>query len=394
MLRCESSSSTLPDAYRAGFEVGQALRPVEPELALLFASVDYEDEIELLFEGLYDGLGSRNVRLFGGTGDGVCESNGLSQHGVAALALNTGGAMTWHIASASGLGQDSALAAETCARRAVELAGSEPRFAMVLADAFKADGVAVVQGVSRVLQSPFFGGLVGDNRKFRRGIVFCDGAALDDSVAMLVGVGAIACTLHGASGCKPTGPEGHVDRSAGNRVLQINGRPAQVFLREQLGKSIGEVDLGVVPLAVSDGPRFFLRTPFRIEADTGGIAMAASIAENSAIRVCQTASPADIMQGVDEALEGALRSRKAPEAAIVISCAARKWILEDRCSEEVARVFDRLGLRIPLVGIPSFGEIGPLRQEDGSYSPTYFHNVTFVVCFLGELDEPTAAHAR
>lgn len=394
MLRCGSSSSTLPDAYRAGIEVGEALRHVEPEIALLFASVDYENETELLFEGLYDGLGTRAVRLFGGTGDGVCESNGVSQHGVAALALNTGGAMRWHIATASGLGQDSALAAETCARRALELAGGEPRFAMVLADAFKADGVAVVEGISRVLQAPFFGGLVGDNRKFRRGIVFCDGMALDDSVALLVGVGNMSCTLHGASGCKPTGPAGLVDRSAGNTVLQINGRPAQVFVREQLGKAIGEVDLGMVPLAVSDGPRFFLRTPVRIEADTGGIATAASIAEGSTLRVCQAASPADIMQGVDEALDGALRGRRPPEAAVVISCAARKWILDDRCSEEVHRVFERLGRRIPLAGIPSFGEFGPIRQEDGSYSPAYFHNVTFVVCFLGELDEPTAAIAR
>lgn len=68
---------------------------------------------------------------------------------------------------------------------------------------------------------------------------------------------------------------------------------------------------------------------------------------------------------------------------MVISCAGRKWLLEDRANEEVEQVLATLGQRIPLVGFPSFGEISPFRKPDGTYSDTFFHNVTFVICAIG-----------
>jgi hypothetical protein len=46
-------------------------------------------------------------------------------------------------------------------------------------------------------------------------------------------------------------------------------------------------------------------------------------------------------------------------------------------------VLAAIGRRIPLIGLPSFGEIGPFRNEAGEYTPTFFHNVTFVVCLFG-----------
>lgn len=43
-------------------------------------------------------------------------------------------------------------------------------------------------------------------------------------------------------------------------------------------------------------------------------------------------------------------------SAVVISCAGRKWLLEDRNEEEVRQVLSTLGRKIPLVGFPSFGD--------------------------------------
>ena len=90
----------------------------------------------------------------------------------------------------------------------------------------------------------------------------------------------------------------------------------------------------------------------------------------------------EIIDGVDTALSEASQSELKPAAAILISCAGRRWLLTEAGSEEVARVRERLG-DIPLIGLPSFGEIAPFRRSDGSYSPLLFHNVTFVACLLG-----------
>ncbi len=389
MLRCGSVSSVLPDAYRAGCEVGEALADLRPELVLLFSSVDYGEDFGQLFEGLYDGLGTRDVRIFGGTGDGVCERDGVFEQGVAALALSTEGAVRWTIDLVQGVGADSFASANDCARRSLAAAGEAPCFAMVMADGSKADGAAIVQGIAQVLEGPFFGCLAGDDRRFRRGVVFFDGRAYDDAVGLLLGVGSLGVSLHGASGYAPTGRPGTVERVVGKTVLQISGRPAQQFVREQLGKSIGEVDLGVVPLALTDGPRFFLRSPTRIDAESGGITTNASIPMGSEVLVCPAASQDEVLRGVDEVLDFALRGAGAPKAAVVMSCAGRRWILDDRAGDEVARIYQRLGERIPLAGVPSFGEIGPIRQADGGYSPTHFHNVTIVVCFLGDADVPS-----
>ena len=71
-----------------------------------------------------------------------------------------------------------------------------------------------------------------------------------------------------------------------------------------------------------------------------------------------------------------------PSAAIIISCAGRKWLLADRGDHELSAFFKHLGYTIPLIGFPSFGEISPFRYEDGTYTTVSFHNVTFVVCLL------------
>ena len=73
----------------------------------------------------------------------------------------------------------------------------------------------------------------------------------------------------------------------------------------------------------------------------------------------------------------------APSAALVFSCTARKWILGAKTTEETERLYEQLGARVPLAGVPVYGEYCPHRRADGSYSRTYFHNETYVVLLLG-----------
>lgn len=380
-----SVRSTIPDPYRAGAELGEGLSRLQPEVVLVFASVDYVAGYADLHAGLCDGIGGAPPLVFGGTGDGVMATAGMVEHGVAALGLHSGGRVRWATVATPGAARDARAAAGACAREArAAVGGAVPAFAFVLAG-MSADGTGIVAGVADELGGPFFGGLTGDDRRFARCHVFLGGQALEDAVAMLVGAGGPTCALNAASGWTPIGRPGRVEVAAGNVLARIGGMPAQAFLREQLGKAPGELDLGVVPLAAATGDddgQVMLRTPSHFAGDSGAITIYGSIPDGTEVRVCQAARQ-DVLAGVDAALAGLRDPGFTPTAAVVVSCAGRKWVLADQAPQEIERVFAALGRRLPLVGFPSFGEIGPFRGPDGRATRPCFHNVTFVVGLLG-----------
>jgi hypothetical protein len=156
-------------------------------------------------------------------------------------------------------------------------------------------------------------------------------------------------------------------------------------MKGQLGKPIGVSDLGTIPLATypSEGSdSFSLRSLSKLDPDAGTVHLFGSVVQGTSVRVC-TATIEDMIDGVSSALDGLHLQKAEGMAAVVISCAGRKWLMEDQGKAEVERVLATLGRKIPLVGFPSFGEIGPFRKPDGTYTDTFFHNVTVVICVIG-----------
>ncbi|MDD4130132.1 MAG: FIST N-terminal domain-containing protein [Desulfuromonadaceae bacterium] len=385
-MRCLSAKSFLTNPYRAGVEIGAALAVISPEVILLFASMSYDPDFSGFFEGLYSGLGSESVLLFGGTGDGVYETSGAENYGVSALGLSADGRVSWSVALERGVQADSFSAARSCACKAVASCPEGSVFRMVLADGIKADGNAIVNGIAAVISEPFFGGLTGDDRKFTSSRLFLNGVEYQDAVAILSGCGDIGFAMNAASGWTPIGNEGVVEESSGCDIRTISGQTAQDFMAGQLGKPLGESDLGVVPLAAyhaGSAEHFSLRTPSHIHADNGTVTTFGSVEQGALVRVC-SASRNDVMRGVVDSMAGLTPAALGytPSAAIIVSCAGRKWLLADRGDKELAAFFACLGYQVPLIGFPSFGEIAPFRREDGTYTSVCFHNVTFVVCLL------------
>ena len=384
-MRCKSTSSINTDGYRAGSEVGEALRDTAPEVVLVFASITYEGQFPDVFEGLRDGLEAPGALIFGGTSDGIYETDRVAHHGICALGLNSDGALRWSTHWERDVRADSFGAARRCAERVKEDLGGEVDFAFAFADGVKADGSQIVAGLSTVLATPFLGGLAGDDRKFLQSRIFLNGEVHEDAVGLLAARGPISFIVNSASGWCPVGEPGIVEEAHGSTVERISGMTPQTFLREQIGKVPGETDLGIVPLATyhgAGGGHYFLRTPSSFDAQTGAATMFGSLERGAAVRVC-TATRDDVLHAVEDAMRMTKREGFEPCAALVVSCAGRKWLLEEGIAAEVEKVLAAVGRRIPLVGLPSFGEIGPFRDATGAYTPTFFHNVTFVVCLFG-----------
>jgi hypothetical protein len=361
------------------------LREIAPEVILLFASISYEQNFSDLFDGIRDSLGSTKSLIFGGTGDGIYETSQVANYGVCALGIHSGGKLRWSAAFEKGVSTDSYSAARTCALKTLAQVDGQAGIAFVLADGVKADGSGIVAGLNSVLRIPYFGGLTGDDRKFTRSRVLFDGQALEDTVAILIASGEAIFSINAASGWSPIGTFGKIEACEGNSIQHISGVSAQTFMKEQLGKPLGEADLGLIPLATypSEGTdSFSLRTLSRLDPDSSTVHLFGSVVQGTSVRVC-TATIEDIIDGVSSALDGLHLQKAEGMAAVVISCAGRKWLLEDQGKAEVERVLATLGRKIPLVGFPSFGEIGPFRKPDGAYTDTFFHNETVVICVIG-----------
>ncbi len=381
----KSASTSLTDAYRAGSEIGEALKDSLPEVILLFASISFESDYADFFAGLYDGLETRDVIIFGGSGDGIFETSLTAHYGVCALGITSEGRTKWSTSVVIGVGADSYETSRRCATTALDQLGGKAEWAFVLADGVTADGTGVALGVREIFPFPFIGGMTGDDRKFTRSRIFHNGQEIEDGVAILLASDCMPFIANAASGFIPTGAPGIVDEMNGKVIQRISGQASLEFVKEQIGKPLAEADLGILGFATytdASRARFFLRSFFHFDMSTGDITTFGSIPKGSIVRV-SSANREQLLQAVSNCVQAIVRTGFTPAAAIIISCVGRKWILDNCGREEVQAIQNAIGKNIPLVGFPSFGEIGPFLRDDSTYTKSFFHNATLVICLLG-----------
>jgi hypothetical protein len=254
-----------------------------------------------------------------------------------------------------------------------------------MADGVSADGTGVASGVREILPFPFIGGMTGDDRKFTSSRIFINGHEFEECVAILLASGNIPFIAHATSGFIPLGALGIVEESQGKTIGKISGKTPLAFIKDQLGKPLSEADLGILALATYPDPlkeRFFLHTTFRFDMLTGSNTTFGSIPVGTTVRV-SSAERQQLLQAVSRGIETMMQTGFTPAAAIIISCAGRKWELNSSGEEEVQAIQDVIGQAVPLIGFPSFGEFGPFLEDNGSYTESYFHNATLVICLLG-----------
>lgn len=176
-----------------------------------------------------------------------------------------------------------------------------------------------------------------------------------------------------------------VDLCKGNLISRIGGQTAVEFINEEFGAGPagGDPVIALAAYGQSESDQFAMRTPYQVDNENGAITYFGSVAEGTPVRVC-FATRDDVINGVNETLEGIPELDFEPQAAIVITCAGRKWILGHQTSEEVSRLRPNLPEGLPLIGLPTYGEFAPYLKDDGTYSESVFHNVTYIVTLIGQ----------
>lgn len=372
------------DPYRAGVDIAMALADMRPEVIFLFSSIDYGMNNELP-EAIMAELNDCGPIVVGMTGDGIYTDNGVCDAGVSALAIRSDGKVHWHLARRKGVGSDPRRVAQECIDELFAACHGKPRF-LFLASDFRTDTSGIVQSLVRATGIPLIGGLAGDGYEFQQCRIYSGGEALEDSLVMLAADGNIACALRIGNSPLPVGNPAAISSADGTLVHSIDGISARDFMEREIGKPLDHVDKGILTMRTLH-PDYTgeqkVRSMLLADDDNGqSVRLFGGVSEGELIQLC-TYPPYRMEEDLNHIAESLKELPFAPAAALVISCAGRKAILQERIAMEPGKLQGQVDKPLALAGIPAFGEFAPVIRGNG-LSPTLFHNMTFIALLLGE----------
>src|SRR5262249_33778224 len=124
----------------------------------------------------------------------------------------------------------------------------------------------------------------------------------------------------------------------------------------------------------------YLRVMLRQDPETGALAVPGEVPVGSTVQIT-TASTDQIVEASGDTVRRASEAfppGATPAAALLLSCAVRRFLLGTRTAQEIATARTMLP-ELPVVGMYCGGEIAPV-DEGG---PSRFLNETFVCLLLG-----------
>jgi hypothetical protein len=373
--------SEAPDAGAAGDEAaGAALREADPRLLVVFCSDSYD--LEALLGAINERSGG--VPLIGCSTAGQIGPSGPGDASVVVTAIGGSG---FSVSTAVAQGASVRLreaGAEVAA--CIDALESRPhRVLMLLSDALGGDQQEVIRGAYGVAGAaiPLVGGCAGDDFKMQATYQFFGDRVLEDAV-VAAGLGSdspIGIGVH--HGWRRVGEPVMVTRSGGNRVYELDDRPAlDVYLERHDAPEEARTDpaafnafaitrpLGLSRRSAEEGVRMVAGADFEdrslsmiAEVPQGGLAWFMEGDQESVLGATDKACAAAL---------GALGDRS-PLGLLTFDCAARRGVLGDEgISREVERVTSQAG-GAPVAGFYSYGEIARTSGVSG------FHNQTIVI---------------
>ncbi len=330
---------------------------LKPTLGILFCSVDL---------GIADtarALGEFGFPFFACSSCGEIFTEGAQSRALensAVVALLELPADAFQVKLVDGAGLDSLELGATIGRWGKSVY-KNPAF-MVVVSGIKRDGEQVVHGLLGEFpdQVPLFGGLAGDDAKFKETFAFTNSHVTSD--------GAIVCVFDNdrvameglaTSGWVGLGAPKTVTSSEGNVVFSIDGEPALDIYKKYL--DIRDVDLPGIgmeyPLQVMrDDGTHVLRAVVGVDFERRALVFAGAVPQNARVRF--SSSPG--FETVDHARRDfetfAQAGGPPPDLLVFFSCIARHAALGPMVEDEI-RAAQRIW-NAPGLGFFTYGEIG------------------------------------
>jgi hypothetical protein len=358
-----------------------------PMAGLLFCGTEYDHKKVL--EGIHERF--PELQLIGCTTDGEMSSCGGFTEDAITLTL----LCSDNIQISAGYGENAGAEPKAAAAAAIKMArkglAGDPRLAIVLPDGLTSSAFQILEGFGEVLgdEVPVVGGMSADRVASAKDsystFQFMGNKVLTDSVPVLLFSGPLIYSLGVESGWTPIGKKMTVTRSEGNVLHSLDDRPAFELYVHYLGDVMKEsmAGIGSYPLAVYESglDSYYLRVAKAADPDTGVITFLGEIPEGAKVQITQAVRD-NVIDGVTQSVENALRNYHGsqPGVAMMFSCTGRKIALGTKVREEISRARAGLTVGLPMTGVYTFGEIGPV----SGHTRARYHNTTFVTLLLGE----------
>lgn len=348
-----------------------------PQAGILLAAIDFDYELILnQIQSAFPG-----IQLIGCTTDGELSSVYGFQEDSITLILFWSDTVTIR----AGLGHSLSNTPKAAVDQAIDSLNLDDlqdiKLCIILPDGLQDGTEAALKHLQAKLPTatPIVGGLAGDQYKFEQTYQFYQADIVNNGIPILVFSGELKVSHGVASGWQPLSRPALITKADKEIVYEIDHQPAVQFFQEYTGTRpvFGEYPLAVFEAGNTD---FYLRACDRWDPTDHSVHFMGEVPEQATVQITH-ATHDQIIAASKTAIEQAvtLYPGKQPAAALIISCAARHWLLGNRAQEEYKLSQQFLDPAIPAIGFYSYGEIAPLKIQGQSY----YHQETLVTLLLG-----------
>jgi hypothetical protein len=349
-----------------------------PQAGILFSALDvFDASLPATIRAAFP-----SIQLVGSTSSAEMSSIAGYLEDSVALALFASDEVDFTVGYAADVSLDAGAAAHQAATQALAATSKLPKVCVVITEQTSAQ--QVVESLRDELPPGvlLIGGAAGRQELGGRlpTYQFWNDQISNTGLVVLLLAGPVAYSSAVGTGWRTLGPTGTVTRSAYGAIEEIDGKPAADWASSYLDliepRTLGN------PLAVQDpgSDDWYLRVVLG-KTDTGALVSPGQVPVGAKVQLTTT-NPDDMLAATSKALDdarAAFPGTSEPSAALIFSCAVRKYLLGTRTGREVALAKDQLVSDLPIAGMYCIGEIAPIGADQGSH----FLNETFVTLLLG-----------
>jgi len=370
-MKARTFSAASPADFRSSW-LALIGNDFSPNLAMIFSSVDLD------IKEILDFVEPTGVRVFGCTSCGefayTQENRYITEGELACVMLELDGD-TFTTACFSSQGKSSFETGREAGAWARSVY-SDPAL-LVLASGLNTDGEQLVNGLLAGAgdQTTIYGGLAGDDARFRQTWVFSE-KGMDAAGVLILVLDKRHYQVNGmaTSGWVGVGADKVITRSEGNIVYTIDHQPALDVYTEYLNVKVEDLpEIGVeYPLLVKKpGSMDILRAVINVDREQKALIFAGTIQQGATVTF--SSSPGfEIIDYTRNRVGEFYEANPNSDLLILFSCMARHNALGPSISEEIDEAWHRWGS--PLAGFFTYGEIG-----SNFTGACEFHNETFTL---------------
>lgn len=355
-----------------------------------YATMNHDQQSVL--DGLRAGLGD-DVLLLGCSVQGVVSNAELTEDGFALGAMGFGGP---DVRCAAALEREVQDAPKDKGRRLGQALKRElseqPKAVLLYYDPLCGiDVESMLEGLRLEVDCPIVGGAAGQPwGPPRQTFQYWDREVLSHGALALAISGSFAVEVGICHGTAPVGIASVVTKATGQRIFEIDGRPAIDVWRETTGCAVEDVlhqshlaawAVGVEVIGANGQAERVIRGAFGFDAETGALILQAPVAEGTRVML-QHRTIEKVLNGTREMgvdLAARLTGRTA-RAVLGFECAARTFpfLGEGNTRAEHEELRAAVAPDAPWLGMMAWGEVGPCAGRPA------FHNYTYPLMVLTE----------